>query len=91
MKVLRIPGVIVATASIIVTSMSIGFLQATLEPHLRQFDLSPVVLGLMFVINGGTYAMTAPAWGWFCDKHSIPKASIYIYTSFLLQFGIQLV
>ena len=76
MKVLRIPGVMVATASIIVTSMSIGFLQATLEPHLRQFDLSPVVLGLMFVINGGTYALTAPAWGWLCDKHSTPKASL---------------
>ncbi|XP_058803073.1 MFS-type transporter SLC18B1-like [Phymastichus coffea] len=73
MKVLRIPGVMVATASIIVTSMSIGFLQATLEPHLRKFDLSPVVLGLMFVINGGTYALTAPAWGWLCDKHATPK------------------
>ena len=53
--------------------MSIGFLQATLEPHLRQFELSPVVLGLMFVINGGTYATTAPVWGWFCDKRIRPK------------------
>lgn len=65
----------VATASIIVTSMSIGFLQATMEPHLRQFDLSPVVLGLMFVINGGTYALTAPAWGWLCDRRIEPKVS----------------
>nr|XP_031841596.1 MFS-type transporter SLC18B1-like [Nomia melanderi] len=75
-KVLRIPGVLVATSSIIATSMSIGFLQATLEPHLRQFDLSPVILGLMFVLNGGTYAITAPAWGWLCDKHSHPKVII---------------
>ena len=74
-KVLKIPGVMVATSSIIVTSMSIGFLQATLEPHLRQFKLTPVVLGLMFVINGGTYAITAPIWGWFCDKHSTPKVN----------------
>lgn len=74
-KVLRIPGVLVATASIIATSMSIGFLQATLEPHLRQFNLSPVVLGLMFVINGGTYALTAPVWGWLCDKYSHPKVA----------------
>ena len=73
MRVLRIPGVMVATASIIGTSMSIGFLQATLEPHLRTFDLSPVVVGLMFVINGGTYALMAPAWGWFCDKRFHPK------------------
>ncbi|KAJ8673676.1 hypothetical protein QAD02_004938 [Eretmocerus hayati] len=74
-KVLRIPGVIVAMASIVVTSMSIGFLQATLEPHLRDFHLSPVTLGLMFVINGGTYALTAPAWGWLCDKHYNPKVA----------------
>lgn len=67
----------VATASIIATSMSIGFLQATLEPHLREFDLSPVIVGLMFVINGGTYALTAPAWGWFCDKRFHPKVSKY--------------
>lgn len=36
MKVLKIPGIMLAAASIIVTSMSIGFLSATLEPHLRQ-------------------------------------------------------
>ncbi|XP_011498704.1 PREDICTED: MFS-type transporter SLC18B1-like [Ceratosolen solmsi marchali] len=75
MKVLKVPGVMVASASIVATSMSIGFLQATLEPHLRQFDMSPVVLGLMFIINGGTYAMTAPVWGWLCDKHSTPKVA----------------
>lgn len=74
-QVLKVPGVLVATSSIIATSMSIGFLQATLEPHLRQFKLSPVILGLMFVLNGGTYAITAPAWGWFCDKHSQPKVA----------------
>ncbi|KOC69871.1 MFS-type transporter SLC18B1 [Habropoda laboriosa] len=74
-RALKIPGVLVAMASIIATSMSIGFLQATLEPHLRSFNLSPVVLGLMFVINGGTYAITAPAWGWLCDKHSHPKVA----------------
>ncbi|PSN37320.1 MFS-type transporter SLC18B1 [Blattella germanica] len=77
-QVLKIPGVMLAAASIIVTSMSIGFLQATLEPHLRQFELSPVVLGLMFVINGGTYAITAPCWGWLCDKKMVPKIATVI-------------
>lgn len=32
---LRVPGVLLAALSIMSTSMSIGFLQATLEPHLR--------------------------------------------------------
>ncbi|XP_033212868.1 MFS-type transporter SLC18B1-like isoform X2 [Belonocnema kinseyi] len=77
-RVLRIPGVMVATSSIIATSMSIGFLQATLEPHLREFDLGPVIVGLMFVINGGTYALTAPAWGWFCDKRFHPKIATVV-------------
>ena len=74
----------VATASIIATSMSIGFLQATLEPHLREFNLGPVIVGLMFVINGGTYALTAPVWGWFCDKRFHPKVNKYfiIYCNF---------
>ncbi|KAK9718520.1 Major Facilitator Superfamily [Popillia japonica] len=72
-RVLKIPGVLLSAFSIIVTSMSIGFLQATLEPHLRQFGLSPIILGLMFVINGGTYAIIAPLWGWLCDRTCPPK------------------
>ncbi|KAH1023700.1 hypothetical protein HUJ05_003307 [Dendroctonus ponderosae] len=67
-KILKIPGILLASASIIVTSTSISFLQATLEPHLRTFNLAPVVLGLMFVINGGVYAITTPLWGWACDN-----------------------
>lgn len=78
MKILRMPGILLDASSIIATSMSIGFLQATLEPHLRKFDLSAIVLGLMFVLNGGTYALTTPLWGWFCDRHSTPKVSIFI-------------
>ncbi|XP_012219414.1 MFS-type transporter SLC18B1-like [Linepithema humile] len=89
-KVLKIPGVMIASTSIVAASMSIGFLQATLEPHLRQFNLSPVVLGLMFVINGGTYAITAPAWGWLCDKYWHPKVAT-IAGSFLVMIGFCLI
>ncbi|CAG7719019.1 unnamed protein product [Allacma fusca] len=32
------------------------------------FNLSPVQTGLVFVIYGGIYALTAPAWGWLCDQ-----------------------
>lgn len=44
-QLLKVPGIIVCSMSITATSASIGFLAATLEPHLRQFDLSPVLLG----------------------------------------------
>lgn len=90
LKVLKIPGVLLASSSIIVTSMSIGFLQATLEPHLRQFSLPPIVLGLMFVINGGTYALTAPAFGWLCDTCCSPKA-VTIFGTILTACGFGLV
>lgn len=88
-KALKIPGIALASLSIIATSISIGFLQATLEPHLRQFMLQPVVLGLMFVINGGTYAIVAPIFGWLCDRIVSPKAvtvvgAILVSAAFLL-------
>ncbi|KAJ3654879.1 hypothetical protein Zmor_014032 [Zophobas morio] len=89
-KALRIPGVLLSCASIVVTSMSIGFLQATLEPHLRQFYLAPVILGLMFVINGGTYAMTAPGFGMLCDKYCPPKV-ITVLGTLLVAAGFALV
>ncbi|XP_049887797.1 MFS-type transporter SLC18B1-like isoform X2 [Pectinophora gossypiella] len=87
---LKVPGVLLAAISIMSTSMSIGFLQATLEPHLRQFKFTHVVLGLMFVINGGVYAVSAPAWGWLCDQpHIKPKyvtiiGCLFISGGFLL-------
>lgn len=46
---LKIPGILVCALSIMATSASIGFLGALLEPHLRQFDLSPVLLGKIYM------------------------------------------
>lgn len=56
-EVLKIPGVLVCTFGICATSASIGFIGATLEPHLRQFDLNAVQVGIVFIINGGVYAV----------------------------------
>lgn len=36
MKILRIPSILLAAFSVFTASVSIGFLSATLEPHLRQ-------------------------------------------------------
>lgn len=58
------------------SSISIGFLQATLEPHLRSFKLSPLKLGLMFVLNGATYGFFAPLWGWLSDKKVNPRVVV---------------
>lgn len=65
-------GILSYTFSIISSLLFIGFNAATLEPHLRQFDLKPVVLGTIFVITGGIYAITTPIWGRICDKGTDP-------------------
>jgi MFS family permease len=90
LTVLKIPGVMVCTFGICATSASIGFISATLEPHLRQFDLSAVKLGVMFIINGGVYAMIAPLVGMLVDRCATPKIAS-ICGSFCIIIGFSLV
>ncbi|CAB3368781.1 Hypothetical predicted protein [Cloeon dipterum] len=71
--ILKVPSVALSGASIVASSMSLGFIAATLEPHLRQFNLSPVLMGFMFIISGAMYAMVAPFAGFLCDRGVGPK------------------
>uniref|UniRef100_T1J6T1 Major facilitator superfamily (MFS) profile domain-containing protein n=1 Tax=Strigamia maritima TaxID=126957 RepID=T1J6T1_STRMM len=64
----KVPAVLIASFAVSSTSISIGFTQALLEPHLRQFKLPPTLTGFMFIINGSLYALTSPIWGRLCDK-----------------------
>ena len=41
--------------SVACAASSLGFIQATLEPHLRDFNLSPLQIGAFFVISGACY------------------------------------
>ncbi|XP_063235319.1 MFS-type transporter SLC18B1-like [Bacillus rossius redtenbacheri] len=89
LKVLRVPDVLLDSFSIAATSISMGFYQATLEPHLRQFELSALVLGLMFVLSGLMYMLSAPLVGRLCDSRVHPKrligpGSAAIIASYLL-------
>ncbi|XP_071449260.1 MFS-type transporter SLC18B1-like [Hetaerina americana] len=65
---LSLPPVFLDCLSIAATSLSLGFISATLEPHLRQFSLQPSVIGAVFVVNGGCYAISAPLVGRLCDN-----------------------
>uniref|UniRef100_A0A1B6CFK8 Major facilitator superfamily (MFS) profile domain-containing protein n=1 Tax=Clastoptera arizonana TaxID=38151 RepID=A0A1B6CFK8_9HEMI len=76
MSILKIPAVLLNSFCVVGTSLSMGFYTAILEPHLRQFDLTPVAMGLMFVISGGTYAVIAPIVGTICDKWLPPRSII---------------
>ena len=42
---LKVPSICIAVLSLFVASSSIGFLLSSLEPHMRQFNLSPVTMG----------------------------------------------
>ncbi|CAG2055480.1 unnamed protein product [Timema podura] len=89
MAILSVPAVLLDTFSIMSAATSMGFYSATLEPHLRSFDLGPVMLGVMFVLSGAMYTITAPLVGRLCDTRVYPKkfisiGSILIIISYLL-------
>ena len=49
---------------------------------------SDFIIGLMFVVNGATYALFAPIWGYVCDKKLAPIivtaiGSVLMFVSFL--------
>jgi len=52
--------------------------------------LTPVVMGLMFVIEGGVYACTAPIWGILCDRVIQPKI-VTLFGALLVTAGFLLV
>lgn len=105
LRILRIPAVLLAAYSVFAASLTIEFLSATLEPHLRQvscgfylklgylltlynkqFGLTPVLTGFMFVMEGGVFALTTPIWGYLCDRIIIPRM-ITLMGGTLIIFG----
>uniref|UniRef100_A0A1I7XVW7 MFS domain-containing protein n=1 Tax=Heterorhabditis bacteriophora TaxID=37862 RepID=A0A1I7XVW7_HETBA len=65
---LRIPVIWVMVYAIIVCAISLSFLDPTLSAHLQSFNLSPTMVGLMFLLCGGIYTISAPFWGVLIDK-----------------------
>jgi len=85
---LRIPSVLLAIIAVLAASIGVGALQTTLERHLAQFDLSPLHVGMFFMLYGGSYALLNPFWGWVADKYSsklvIMSGSILLGVGYLL-------
>uniref|UniRef100_A0A1B6M1Z0 Major facilitator superfamily (MFS) profile domain-containing protein n=1 Tax=Graphocephala atropunctata TaxID=36148 RepID=A0A1B6M1Z0_9HEMI len=78
MEFLCVPGVLLNSVAVVATAISMGYYSATLEPHLREFKLSSIAMGLMFVVSGGTYACVAPIVGRICDRWAYPKRVVSI-------------
>lgn len=89
-SLLKNPKIALAAFTTMSASISIGFLQATLEPHIRPLDLSPIEIGLIFVLNGFSYAVAAPIWGRLCDR-CLPERGVTIIGSIIVALAFLLV
>ncbi|KAK3097020.1 hypothetical protein FSP39_005647 [Pinctada imbricata] len=68
---LRNPYIIFVALVISAGSFAIGFIDPTLAKHVSpipQLNNKAWAIGLMFMISTGTYTLTAPLWGYLCDK-----------------------
>nr|XP_022912860.1 MFS-type transporter SLC18B1-like [Onthophagus taurus]XP_022912871.1 MFS-type transporter SLC18B1-like [Onthophagus taurus] len=91
LSLVKVPAVLVIGLVIVVTSSAWAFLDPTLEPHLREFDLSPEHVGLIFLLFSALYGIFSPIWGWLADRvfnHWHMMALGLIFSSFgLLLLG----
>ncbi|XP_018571004.1 MFS-type transporter SLC18B1 [Anoplophora glabripennis] len=91
LKVIKVPAVMVTGLVVVIVSSTWSFLDPTLEPHLRQFDLSPEQIGLIFLLFSALYGLSSPVWGWVADKvnnhWSMMVAGLVMSTIGLLLLG----
>ncbi|TKR80659.1 hypothetical protein L596_014698 [Steinernema carpocapsae] len=76
---LKVPLIWIMVYAVVICAISLSFLDPTLSPHLKSFNLSPSMVGLMFLLCGGVYTVTAPFWGLLIDR--------YQCTNFLMLAG----
>uniref|UniRef100_A0A914X3P0 Major facilitator superfamily (MFS) profile domain-containing protein n=1 Tax=Plectus sambesii TaxID=2011161 RepID=A0A914X3P0_9BILA len=68
LALLKIPMIVLMMAAVMTCAMTLTFVDPTLAAHLNSFNLSTVVVGLMFLWGAGVYTITAPFWGYFIDR-----------------------
>ncbi|KAL4715239.1 hypothetical protein ACJJTC_007821 [Scirpophaga incertulas] len=64
----KIPSIIITGLVIVIVSNTWAFLDPTLEPHLRQFNLTTEQIGLIFLLFSSLYGIFSPIWGWVADR-----------------------
>jgi MFS family permease len=67
-KILRMPPVLLICLVVVVVSQSQGFLDPTIEPHLRMYGIQPHLVGLIFLLMSAAYALTSPVVGWWASR-----------------------
>ncbi|VDN03359.1 unnamed protein product [Thelazia callipaeda] len=74
---LKIPVFWIMIYAVFLCAISLSFLDPTLAHHLESFKLSTTVVGLMFLLCGGIYTITAMFWGVIVDKFSCHRAILF--------------
>ncbi|PIK44192.1 putative MFS-type transporter SLC18B1 [Apostichopus japonicus] len=85
MKMLQIPAVYPVALGMFVGSASLVFLDPTLSVHLSTFDVSPEIIGVIFLLFGGFYGAVSPLWGYVADKTESTRIMMvlgYFFLSF---------
>lgn len=81
-NVLKIPTIWFSFVTFIVATVCNGFLSINLEPKvLRQFHLSPTIVGLLFGIKDGANSIASPFWGYVCDRSRKTTVKPYVIFS----------
>jgi len=81
------PVMLLACIVTVVTGMSTQWYQPSLEPYVRtQFGLSPFQASLLFIIDGGIYALITPIIGKLLDK-GLDCRVVLVFGSGIICFG----
>jgi MFS family permease len=68
-SLVTIPQVAVISLVVVVVSQSQGFLDPTVEPHFRQYNLGTTgFVGIVFLLMSFAYAVLSPITGWIATK-----------------------
>lgn len=66
---LKIPQVIIVSLILVVGSQSQGFVEPTLEPHMRkEFDVDTSIVGSFFLVMSAIFSICSPLVGFICMK-----------------------
>jgi len=85
----KVPETFTFLSPLIAGAFSIGYFMTALEVHLRQFNLSKLETGGMFMIEGIAYSLCSPLWGIIADKVlppiiAIQVGAVFMFTSFFI-------
>ncbi|XP_068762780.1 MFS-type transporter SLC18B1-like isoform X1 [Montipora capricornis] len=90
LETVRIPGIFMLSLCSVTIALSFSYIDPILEPYLKKLGQSPVMIGLMFFLYSGVYALLAPVIGWIGDKKECYRGMLLIgFTGFAVGFFLQ--